>query len=257
MSGINFLSENLTDNATFSLTSGTENAQFPLTNLINNTTTKKFRTVGNTAVMVIDLLQVRTIDTFALVGDATGSLGVTTVSIKTSVTNDFSLSTLIPISLSSEHNIGYDFITSVSHRYVEVTITGTGSYIELSKLFVGERINLSNISFSLDSFGYGHNDLSNVENNDYGQRFIDKRNKVKLLNGSLDFASLTETETLDDMFLQHGISEPLWVILDPDSEAMNDGQFRLSLYAYMDKMPKWTAQGGKHYSAAMKLSEVI
>ena len=46
MSGINFLSENLTDNATFSLSTGTENTQFPLTNLINNTTTKKFRSIG-------------------------------------------------------------------------------------------------------------------------------------------------------------------------------------------------------------------
>lgn len=257
MSGINFLSENLTDNATFSLTSGTENAQFPLTNLVNNSTTKKFRTVGNSAVMVIDLLQTRTIDTFALVGDATGSLGVTAVSIKTSVTLDFSSSTAIPIDLSSEHNIGYEFITSVSHRYVEVTMTGNGSYIELSKIFVGERINLPEISFTLDSFRYGYRDLSNVQNNDYGQRFIDKRNKVKRLQGTLDFATLSETETLDDMFLRHGISEPIWIVLDPNSDAMNDGEFRLAMYAYMDDMPEWGAQGGKQYSADMKLSEVI
>lgn len=257
MSGINFLSENLTDNATFSLTSGTENAQFPLTNLVNNSTTKKFRTVGNSAVMVIDLLQTRTIDTFALVGDATGSLGVTAVSIKTSVTLDFSSSTAIPINLSSEHNIGYEFITSVSHRYVEVTMTGNGSYIELSKIFVGERINLPEISFTLDSFRYGYRDLSNVQNNDYGQRFIDKRNKVKRLQGTLDFATLSETETLDDMFLRHGISEPIWIVLDPNSDAMNDGEFRLAMYAYMDDMPEWGAQGGKQYSADMKLSEVI
>lgn len=257
MSGINFLSENLTDNATFSLTSGTENAQFPLTNLVNNSTTKKFRTVGNSAVMVIDLLQTRTIDTFALVGDATGSLGVTAVSIKTSVTLDFSSSTAIPIDLSSEHNIGYAFITSVSHRYVEVTMTGNGSYIELSKIFVGERINLPEISFTLDSFRYGYRDLSNVQNNDYGQRFIDKRNKVKRLQGTLDFATLSETETLDDMFLRHGISEPIWIVLDPNSDAMNDGEFRLAMYAYMDDMPEWGAQGGKQYSADMKLSEVI
>ncbi len=257
MSGINFLSENLTDTANLSLTSGTENAQFPLTNLVNNTTTKKFRTVGNTAVLVIDLVMTRTIDTFALVGDATGSLGVSSVSIKTSVTMDFSSSTLIPISLSTEHNIGYSFLTPVSHRYVEVTITGNGSYIEISKIFVGERINLPYISFSLDSFRYGYKDLSQTENNDYGQRFIDKRNKVKMLSGSLDFASLDETQTLDDMFLRHGISEPLWVILDPNSDAMTDGQFRLAMYGYMDDMPDWSAQGGKQYSAQMKMSEVI
>lgn len=257
MAGINFLSENLTDNANFTLDTGTENSQFPLSNLYNNTTTKKFRSTGNSIVLIIDLLQTRTIDTFALVGDATGSLGVTAVSIKTSVTLDFTGSTAIPISLSTENNIGYEFITSVSHRYIEVTVTGNGSYVELSKIFVGERINLADISFSLDSFRYGYEDLSRAENNDYGQRFIDKRNKVKSLRGTLDFATLSETETLDDMFIRHGISEPLWIILDPNSDAMNGGQFRLAMYAYMDDMPEWNAHGGKQYSASMKLSEVI
>jgi hypothetical protein len=36
MSGVNFLSENLIDNATLSLTTGTENSQFPLSSKRNN-----------------------------------------------------------------------------------------------------------------------------------------------------------------------------------------------------------------------------
>jgi hypothetical protein len=257
MSGINFLSENLADVATLSITTGSENAQFPLSNLKNNTTTRKFRSVGNTVVIVADLLQTRAIDTFALVGDATGSFGVTSVSIKTSVTLDFSSSTSIPIAISATENIGYEFITPVSRRYVEITLTGTGSFSEISKIFIGERINLPDLSLSIDSFGYGRQDLSKVKENDFGQRFIDKRNKVKLLDGGLEFATLTEQEILDDMFTVHGISEPLWIIIDPNSDAINDGQFKLAMYGYMDKMPKWDANGGKQYSTSIKMSEVI
>ena len=257
MSGINFLSDNLTDNASYSLTTGTENTQFPLSNLVNNTTVKKFRSVGNTAVIVVDLLTTRDIDIFSLVGDATGTFGVSVVTIKTSVTTDFSSSPLISIPISAENNIGYKFITPVTHRYVEVTLTGTGAYVELSKMFIGEKINLPDISLSIDSFGYGHKDLSQVRNNEYGQRFINKRNKTKEIKGQLDFATQSETDTLDDMFLTHGLSTPLWVILDTNSDALIDGDFKLSMYGYMDSMPKWSANGGKQYSAPITMSEVI
>lgn len=257
MAGINFLSENLGDIATLSLTTGTENAQFPLENLKINTTTKKFRSVGNSVVIVADLLQTRNLDSFAIVGDATDQLGVTTVSIKTSVTTDFSGSTAIPVTLSSEENIGYEFFTAVNHRYLEITITGTGSYAEVSKFFIGERINLPDMSFSISSFKYGRRDQSQVKENDYGQRFITTRNKVKMLSGNFEFATLSEQETLDDMFTQHGRSLPIWIILDPNSDAMNDGKFKLGMYGYMDEMPSWDAVGGKQYNSDMKMSEVI
>ena len=130
MSGINFLSDNYTDNANLSITTGAENTQFPLGNLQSDSPSYKFRSTGNTVVVEMDLSTTRAIDTIALVGDPTGSFGVTAVSVKTSVTTDFSLSTPIPISISSEHNLGIEFITEVSHRFVEITLTGTGSYCE-------------------------------------------------------------------------------------------------------------------------------
>ncbi len=257
MSGITFLSENLGDDATLSLSTGTANAQFPLDNLKLDTTTKKFRSVGNSVVIVADLLQTRPIDSFGIVGDATGNFGVTAVSIKTSVTLDFSSSTAIPVTLSATENLGYEFFTQVSHRYVEITLTGTGSYAEVSKIFIGEKINLSDMSLSIDSFKYGRKDQSKVKSNDFGQKFITTRNKIKMLSGSFEFATLTEHETLDDMFTRHGVSLPLWIILDPNSDAMNDGQFKLGMYGYMDDMPDWGASGGQQYNAPIKMSEVI
>lgn len=257
MSGINFLSENLVDTATLTLTTGTANAQYPLSNVQNDSTTQKFRSTGNTAVIEFDLGQTRDIDTIAVVGDATDQLQITTMSIKTSVTNDFTGATAIPITLSQEFNIGFEFITEVTHRFVEVTLTGNGSFTELSNIFIGKRINLPQNSFAIRSFRYRHDDLSQNRFNDYGQQFTNILPFRKRLVGTIEYATKAEQDSLDEMFLRHGRHKPLWIILDPDSDAMTDGKFKLSQYSYMEKMPSWNAVGGQLYNAGMELNQVV
>lgn len=257
MSGINFLYENYVDEATLTITTGAANAQFPISNIKIDTTTKKFRSTGNTVVFTVDLLQTRDIDTFAIVGDTTTGLGVTAVSIKTSVTNDFSLSTSIPITLNSEFNIGYEFITEVSHRYVQVTLTGNGSYAEISNIFIGSKLNLPLNSFSIQSFRYRHDDLSSVVSNDYGQQFINVLPYRKRLVGTMEYCTQSEVDELDTMFLSKGRHLPLWIILDPDSEAMTDGAYKLAMYCYLEKMPSWNAAGGKLFNTSLELNQVV
>lgn len=256
MAGINFLSENYLDNAIVSLTTGTENAQFPLTNLSNDATAKKFRSLENTVVIQFDLQQVRTIDAIALHGDTNSTLGMTTASVKTSLTTDFSSSTAQNIPLSGDNLLGYLFFTTpVSHRYVELTLTGTGVFVELSNIFIGERIELVYQNLSIGSFDYGQNDMSTSSTNMYGQQFIDKRNKIKYLAGGIDFAIKSEHEVLDNMFTRHGISEPLWMIVDKDGQAMTDGEYKLSIYGYLNERPNWSASGGQTYNTKVKITQ--
>lgn len=257
MSGINFLSENYVDEAAVSITTGTANAQFPLANIQNPSTAVKFRSSGNTVVIEFDLQQTRDIDTIAIAGDATGTFGITAASIKTSVTDDFTSSTAIPLSISAEQNMGYEFITSVSHRYVELTLTGTGSFAELGAVFIGERINLPLNSFSVNSFKYGYRDNSRRQSNRYSQKFIDSLPLVKQLGGTTEYATKAEQEVLDDMFVYHGLRRPLWVIVDPNSEGMNGGQYKLTMYSYMSKMPEWRATGGQLYNTNIDLEQVV
>jgi hypothetical protein len=179
------------------------------------------------------------------------------MSVKTSVTQDFTLSPVNNIDLSNEFNIGYSFITEVSHRYVEVTLTGTGSYAEMSKIFVGKRINIPQNSISTQSFRYSRSDQSDTRTNDYGQRFIDVRNDIRAIAGSIEFCTKDEFETLDDMFIFHNTTRPAWLILDPDNVAMNDSQYRLAIYGYFDRIPNWSASGGQLYTARVQMSEVV
>ena len=176
MSGINFLTNNYVDNSDLSISTGTANAQFPLDNLKIDFTTKKFRSVGNTVVFVVDFKQFLPVTSLALAGDATGNLGVTAASVKLSLTTDFSSSTQHDIDLSAEFNFGWSFITEETARYAEVTLTGTGSYSEVGKIYIGNRINLPNQSISIDTFSYRNIDESTVRRNLFGQKFIDTRN---------------------------------------------------------------------------------
>jgi hypothetical protein len=254
--GINFLSENLLDSAIVNLTTGTENAQFPLENVKNEATAVKFRSLENNIVIQFDLQQTRTIDAIALHGDTNGTLGMTTASVKTSLTTDFSGSTAQNIPLSGDSLFGYLFFaTPVDHRYVELTLTGTGVYVELSNIFIGERIELMYQNLSISSFDYGQDDKSDVKENYYGQKFINKRNKIKYLSGDINFATKDEQEILDNMFTRHGKSEPLWMIVDQNGEAMNDGAYKLTVYGYLPNRPNWTASGGQTYNASVRVDQ--
>ncbi len=253
--GISFLSENLADSAVIELTTGTENSQFPLQNIKNDATAVKFRSLENDVVIRFDLQQTRTIDTIALHGDTNSTLGLTSASVKTSLTTDFSSSTAETIDLSADNLLGYKFITSVDHRYVELTLSGTGVYAELSSIFIGERIELLYQNLSISSFNYGQDDKSDVKENDYGQKFINKRNKIKLLSGNIDFATKDEQSVLDNMFIRHGKSEPLWMIVDKDGSAMTDGEYKLTIYGYMPDRPSWKASGGQTYNTKVTINQ--
>lgn len=257
MSGINFLAENYAIGADVSITTGAENAQFPLSNLQNVSTVKKFRSTGDTVVLEFDLLQTRDIGAIAVAGDAAGQFGLTAVSVKTSVTNDFSLSTPIALDISAEQNMGYALITEVSHRFVEVTLTGTGSYAEVGSIYIGSLLNFPQNNISISSFSYGYLDNSNVKNNRYGTRFVDKLPLRKTLGGSLEYATKSEQELLDDMFIRLGLDTPFWVIVDKDSDGMNEGKYKLTMYGYLQKIPLWSAAGGQHYSAGLDLEQVV
>jgi hypothetical protein len=257
MSGITFLSENFVDSANLSLTTGTENSQFPLVNLKNDSPSIKFRSVGSTAVVVIDLLTTRDLDYVALVADPIDSFKISSASIKTSLTNDFTLSTAIPVSLSVAQAIGYVNFTEVTHRFIELTLVGSGGFAEIGKVFAGKGLNIPLNSISISSFKYGYTDNSTVRKNDYGQKFIDKTNQVKNLGGTIEHCTKDEQELIDDMLIRHGKTYPMWMLIDQNEEAMNDGQFKLTIYGYNEAGLEWSADGGQLFTTSIEIKQAI
>jgi hypothetical protein len=258
MASLVFLSENYVDESNFQLTTGTANAQFPLLNIKNESTVKKFRSIENNVVIRFDLQQTRTINSIALTGDATQTLGLTSASVKLSLTNDFSGFTAVNIPLNAQHGMGYYlWPTDMSYRYVEVTLTGQGTFCELSNIFIGERVELLQNSLGISSFNYSYKDNSSVSNNDYGQKFINIRNNIKVLGGGIDHCNRLEHEVIDDMLIRHQTHVPIWMIVDKDSEAMSEGNYKLAIYGYLTTLPKWSASGGQHFNTDIAIQQAV
>jgi len=256
MSNIKFLSENLVDNAVMTLNTGTANAQFPLSNLQNESPSLKFKSTTATVKIQFDMITTSAVDSIGLVGDPSETLGFVTANLRHSATTDFSGSPVIPITLSAEFNMGLEFITEVSTRYYELELTGSTN-VELGNIFLGKALSLPKQNYSVGSFTYLHTDNSTIRGNEYGQNFIDIRNLQQKLRGTIEFADKTEMESLDDMFKFHGRHKPVWVIVDSTSAAVTDGVFRFSTYGYFEQFPTWQASGGQHYSATMSIQEAI
>jgi hypothetical protein len=256
MSTIKFLSDNLINNSDISLNAGTANAQYPLINLKNESPSIKFR--SNEAVIKIqfDMITTRTVDSIALSGDPQSTLGFNAANLRYSATTDFSLSPIIPVTLSSEFNMGLELFNEIDARYWELELIGTTN-VEIGHVFIGKQIDLPQQNYSIGSFSYTHNDNSTIRNNEYGQAFVDVRNLQKKLRGRIEYATKEETEILDDMFKFHGRNKPLWVIVDSESGAISDGTFRFSSYGYLEQFPQWQAQGGQHFSCGITIKEAI
>lgn len=256
MSTIKFLSDNLVNNAVVTLNLGTANAQYPLSNIKNESPSIKFRSNEATVKIQFDMVTTRSVEAVAIAGDPQSTLGFNAANIRYSTTTDFSLSPVIPITLSAEFNMGLELFSQIDARYWELELIGV-TEVELGHIFIGPQVSLPQQNYSIGSFSYLHTDNSTIRNNEYGQSFIDVRNIQKKLRGRIEYANKEEMEILDDMFKFHGRNKPLWVVVDSESLSASDGSYRFTTYGYMEQFPQWQAQGGQHYSASMTIKEAI
>lgn len=251
-----FLADNRVLDATFSMVTGTENAQFPLTNLTHDFTTKTFRSNETSIEILVDLQATTSIDSFAVVGSSVDGLGVGALSIQGSATADFTGATTITIDLSAEYNFGFKLFDAASFRYWKIIASNTaGSYVELSNIYLGAKTQLLTNGFSTQSFSYVSSDNASVSMNRYGQRFIDYYNRRNTLSGAIEHATQAEFDEINDVIMQHGTTQPLFFVLDADGATATDGEFLFSGYFYLTEDLAWTFSGPQLYNLTLTLEE--
>lgn len=256
MSKLTFLSENFVDDATLSIITGTEDAQFPLSNLKDIRTTKVFRASENTVEVQIDLLLAQTVNAFAVVGSSTDGLGFTSLTIKGSPSTDFSGSTAVTIDLNAENNFGFKLFDDSPFRFWKLEFTGTGSFTEVSNIFLGQKEQFDNNSFSISSFRYTNNDNSRVKFNTFGQPFIDKRSRLKTISGTIQHMNTAEFDLLNEIINRHGKTEPIWILTDPTGESATDGEFLFSIYGLFSRIPDIRYSGYALYNASLNIGQI-
>lgn len=255
-----FGSTNFGISGPLSILAGGENSQFPLTNIQHSFTTKVFRSTGTTVDILLDTQNSTTKNMFGIVGNAaTGSgLGFSTLSIYGSPTTNFSGSDEIVIDFSDTYNFGYKmFASDVSHRYWKLEFASSGSYVEVSNIFLGAQYGFDTNTLSTTSFEFINTSNNKMTVNDYNQKFITTYNKIKSVTGTIEYINRSEFDLLNYMYNTHGTSSPLWMIFDQEDSSAIDGQYIFSGYYYLRNNPGFQAVGGQLWNSSVEFEEVI
>lgn len=229
MSKATFLSDNYFLDANISLLTGTENSQFPLSNLKHTFSTKVFRSNEDEVSILIDLQQSRHVDYICLRGSCIEGLGLTNATIVGSSSLIFG--TPEELEISQKYNIGMKKLNAAL-RYWKLTLTGV-EYVELGNIFIGPMVQMDDNNIS-QGFSYQLNTNSVVQKNLVGQRFIDTYGTQKLMSGEIKLANATEFEQINSIHEQIGENIPLWFILDENEDmSIQDAKFKFSGMFYV------------------------
>jgi hypothetical protein len=249
-----FLSINKILTATF--TPSTENAQYPVENMQDSRTTKVFRSTNASANVVIDFGSATSIDTIAFKAASTGSIGWTgDLTLEMNATDSWGApSFTTTITPNTTFKRGYKTFASQSYRYARLVATGS-SYVEFANFFLGEYVQLSDNSID---YGWDHSydDLTKGSFNRYGQGFFDENIKQMDLTAKFKYLNKTELATIQDMFNYHGISKPLWVVID-ENEAIVDEKERFINQYTLKRLPSYNNSGFGLFDTSFTLVEVM
>ena len=253
-----FLSDNQVPGSSISATTGTTSAQFPLTNINTDATTNVARVteVGNEVVIVVQMPQDLSIDTIAVVGSNLDGLGYTSCVARHSLTTDFSTATDITVDLSQEFAFGYAFFTSAIARNVQFTFQNTGSFVEISKIYIGARTEIS-ATYSRESFNREIARNDEITENIIGNRFVNILNARDIITGVYPLLESPNFLTIESLFIKHGAYLPIWVMLDQENDLFTNGQFKLSMYSYFNNMFAHDLIGGGYFNVDIDLIEVV
>lgn len=235
---VRFLDFNYPFQSNVSITSATEDASFPASNLGSFLRSKVFRT---TAVAdqsaVIDLKSTEAIDSVALVFDAIGGVKLTTsavIKIQASATNVWT-SPPVDITMTLDEvnaNAIHLFASDENYRYWRINIddpTNGFGYIEFPKILLCKATILTK---TIDvGFEYPIRDNSSIQINNYGQRYADVVPNRRGFGFNWGVMEQADIETLMQMYERLGNVTPLGMMIDSQETLFADRN-RFFIYGY-------------------------
>jgi len=258
MSEINLFSLNYASLSTTVTSSTSDDAFFPSDNIKDPRSTKIYRSqVGTTtASVVFDFLNIEDVDSILIKGSNISPKGFTgNITIEANATDSWGAPAFTTtLTYSSEFNFGFKLLTTIeSYRFWRITGT-SDSYVEFSKIFIGQKTNIGrNIDFD---WRYTDDDISKFKKNRYQQRFTDKIAFQKKIRGNFSLLNKTQFTTLSDLYLDHGTTEPLWVMVDPDA-VITDNAEKFAGMFYFDRDLQYTNLAFQLFNTTLTLSEAM
>jgi len=250
MSCLKFFNNNLVDTAV--ITPSSEDATFPASNLKDPRRTKVFRSNTSSDNIVFDFGSAQNIDSFFIVGDIRTGLGVATVTLQLNSSNSWGSPAFSQvITLDTVFNMGIKIFTQQTYRYARLILTSGASFCEVSKVFIGKHIDLGRgPSFN---WSYQSDDLSKIQENRYGQKFVDTIIRQKKLNLSFSLLSKDQLDQLLEIIDSKSYTLPFFIELGDDTIISNHDRF--SGMVYLSSIPSVNNSSFARYALGLQLEE--
>jgi hypothetical protein len=247
-----FLAQNLIKEA--DLTPSSENAQYPLSNLLDDRRSKVFRSTDNNLNIVIDLGTQRDINIVALVDSGLDTFGFNSATIELN-NSDTWVTPIYSSAISMDVTFGFAYHqlpSTYNIRYVRLVFSNTIGYCEISKIFIGESADIGDLCFNYP-IQYKAAANKKVEKNRLGQKFIDEINTQKELSGSISTMTKEEAEPLMGLLDYASSTRPIWIIF-PEGN-ITDNNNRLNGYYYLTDEPSWSFVVGNYWNISLDFEE--
>jgi hypothetical protein len=253
MSDLVFYVGNLVDQS--SLTLSNENALFPAENIQDHRRSKVIRSTTNSDNLVLDTGETSDIDSFFIVDNPRSSFGVSGCTLQLHGSNSWgSPSVSQSITLDTTHGSGYyEFTSTQQYRWARVVMTSTLGYCELSKIFLGMKLDLGRCQ----SIGWSFRDSDNarVTENRYGQKFIDTIIRQKEISMTLSLLDKDQLDQIWELWDTCGISKPFFMRCT-NLQMMNSIHRHASMY-FLKSSPQITNTSFGRYSLTLSIEEAL
>lgn len=249
-----FFANNLIETAT--LTPSSENAQYPVSNLLDPRRTKTFRSNSNTTNLVINLGTSRDLNGILLVDPGIRSFGFLTATIELNTGDSWaSPGYSQEITIDTTHGFAYAiFPTTQTFQFARLVLTNTAGFCEISKLFLGEHVDIGDLTFTYP-LTFSQQSNASIQKNRLGQRFVDEVNGQKQLSGSINTMTPDEFQSLQEGFLDHAsITKPVWIFF-PETAPLSGNNNRFSGYYYLKDDPDPQLVAGNFWNIKLNFEE--
>ena len=234
------------------ITASSENALFPLKNILDPRRSKVFRSTSPNTTVVFDFNETSEIDSFFIVGDKRNGLGVHKITLEFNHLNEWaSPADSLVVDLDAEYNSGVTEFPVKEYRFCRMVIQSTLSYCELANIFIGKKLGLNrSINFN---WSIKDNELSTKQTNRYGQIFSDIIAKQRTINAALSLLDKDQLDKINGVIDFYGETRPFFVKIG--CENMVNNPLRFSGIYYFTDVPNISNPFFNRYNLSFTLIE--
>lgn len=253
------------------LSANSENAMFPVGNLVKLNTFNEYRSLDDVteSTINIDLRYAARVDSLFLCGNnVTGELNLTRIVIKGHAT-DFEHAWEEPLFEKSvdldvsqlKNNFLFVNLSELdehqAYRYWRLEVSNpAGKYVGFSNLFIGCSKLISTLQAD-NGIKYEPKSLTKVEYGRYGQPFIDIIHTIKNFALSFSVLATEEYRDLNEMIEYVDVHRPIWLVMDETSQDLATDMELFAGYFLLDDVPKQQNTFHSLYDTTLDLREII